>query len=456
MNRRLVVLSSILAVLLVLVGICAYSYRNDLMAGINALRNGLNLRPVDADLSAPDRPARPSATTEFKSQKFDWPQWQGPDRTAISKEKGLLQQWPKEGPKLLWQADYVGEGYSTPTVAGGRLFVMGNRGKSEFVIALSEQDGGEIWATAVGPIRPGGAGYPGPRCSPTVDGDHVYAIGLAGDLVCLDAASGSERWRTQFSKFGGHVGGWGYSESPLIDGDLLLCTPGGQLATLLALKKKTGKVAWKGIVPDGDSANYSSIIAVDVGGKKEYVQFLSGGVVGLSADGDYLWRYAAPSNGTANCSTPIFHDNCVFAASSYGKGGGLVELNPRTGADPKEVYFTTHMKNHHGGMVLLDGYLYGSDEGLLTCLDWKTGAVKWAERKAGKGSIAAADGRLYYRNEGGPMLLIEVNPNKYVEHGRFDTPERSKQNAWPHPVIANGKLFLRDQEYLFCYDIKKP
>ena len=369
-----------------------------------------------------------------------------------------MQDWPSSGPSLKWQADFLGEGYSTPTVAAGRVFTMGNRGKNEYVLALSEADGGEIWATAVGPIQPGGGGFPGPRCSPTVDSDRVYALGLYGDLLCLDVATGKERWRKNLMHdFGGSVGGWGYCESPLVDGDKVICTPGGAKATMVALNKESGEVIWKESIKDSNQAHYASMIPVQLsGGGREYVQFLSGGLAGVSKDGHLLWRYAAPGNGTANCSTPLFHDDAVFAASDYGTGGGLAKLEAKDGkVAANQVYFTKHMKNHHGGMVLVDGYIYGADEALLTCLDWKTGAVKWAERKAGKGSIACADGRLYYRNEGGPMLLLEANPAKYVEHGRFNPPQTSGKPSWPHPVIANGKLYIRDQQYLFCYDVKR-
>lgn len=391
------------------------------------------------------------------AQEFDWPQWQGKDRIAISQEKSLLPDWPKEGPKLVWEVKSLGEGYSTPTVAAGRIFSMGNRDQIEYVIALAEKDGAELWATALGPVRANGGGYPGPRCSPTVDGERVYALGLNGDLICALAASGKEVWKRNLRDrdLQGRPGGWGYCESPLIDGDTLLCTPGGRGCTLAAFNKLTGELIWKGVVPQGDQAAYASILAAEVHGQRQYIQFLSGGVVGLSTDGTFLWRYNAPHNGTANCSTPIYHDGEVFAASGYGTGGGLARLvKDGTGTKAEEVYFTKNMKNHHGGMVLLDGYVYGSDEGLLTCLEWKTGEVAWAERKAGKGSIASADGRLYYRNEGGPIVLVEVNPQKYVEQGRFSPPRKSGKPSWPHPVIANGKLYIRDQELLFCYDVK--
>jgi prepilin-type processing-associated H-X9-DG protein len=393
-----------------------------------------------------------------EKKPYDWPQWQGLERTAISPEKGLLPSWPKEGPELAWKATGLGAGYSTPSIAGGRIFTMGNRGRTEYVIALSEKDGKELWATEVGPVRAGGGGYAGPRCTPTVDGEFLYALGLNGDLVCLEVSKGAERWRKNLVKdFGGQVGGWGYSESPLVDGDKVICTPGGRKATLVALNKKDGETIWTAKVPQGDGAHYSSVIAANVGKQRQYIQFLRGGVVGVAAaDGEFLWRYNDPANGTANCSTPIYHDGHVFAASSYGVGGGLVKLT-KDGDKVKaeEVYFTKHMKNHHGGMVLLDGYLYGSNEGVLACLNFKTGKVMWEDRHPGKGSIAYADGRLYYRNEGGPIILVEANPKKYVEKGRFNQPGRSRQPAWPHPVIANGKLYIRDQDALLCYNVKK-
>lgn len=390
---------------------------------------------------------------------FDWPQWQGVDRTAVSRETGLLQDWPEDGPPLAWKASGLGDGFSTPSIASGRIFAMGNRGKTEYVVCLDEKDGKELWATPLGTAR-GGGGDPGPRCTPTVDGPRLYALGRGGILICLETATGKEVWRKDFRKdFGGQVGGWEYSESPLVDGDKLICTPGGKKATLAALDKKTGETVWQAAVPDGDRAEYASVIAADVAGTRQYIQFLGSGVVGVAAaDGKYLWRYNNPANTTANCSTPIFADGHIFAASGYGTGGGLAKL-VKEGEEFKaeEVYFTKKMKNHHGGMVLVNGYLYGSDEGLLTCLDFKTGKLMWEDRAPGKGSIACADGRLYYRNEGGKgtVFLVEATPEKYIEHGRFQQPERTTLSAWSHPVIANGKLYIRDQDVLLCYDVKR-
>ncbi len=395
------------------------------------------------------------AADSFQAKPNDWPQWQGQDRTAVSKEKGLLQSWPKDGPKLLWQDSKLGGGYSTPSVAAGRIFGMSYRGAEEGVWALNEADGKELWFTKI--AKKGNAGFnEGPRCTPTVDGKLLYALGISGDLACLEVGSGKIKWRKNLVKdFGSDVGGWKYSESPLVDGDRVLVTPGGKTATLVALNKSTGDVIWKGVFNGTNQAAYSSIVAADVEGKRQYIQFLSGGVVGFSDKGDFLWHYDHFDNRTANCSTPIYRDGYVFAASSYGNGGGLAKLNNEGGkyvAD--EVYFKKEMQNHHGGMVLVGDSIYGEGGGRLICLDFKTGKIQWSEGKAGKGSIAYADGRLYYRNEGGPILLIEANPVKYVEVGRFEQPEKSGKDCWPHPVIANGKMYIRDQDLLFCYDVK--
>jgi outer membrane protein assembly factor BamB len=389
----------------------------------------------------------------------DWPQWQGSDRTAISKETGLLKSWPKEGPSLAWKIKGLGGGYTSPSIANGRIYGMSYRGDDEVVWCLDEKDGKELWKTRL--AAKGKAGYnEGSRCTPTVDGSLIYVIGISSDLACLESSSGNIVWQKNLKKdFDGKMmSGWGYSESPLIDGEKLICTPGGAKNSLVALNKKTGATIWSAQVPGGDGAGYSSVIAADVDGGRQYVQFMGKGIVGVDAGtGKFLWRYDKCANGTANISTPVYSDGHVFAASGYGTGGGLVKLNKQSGQGYKadEVYFTKKMQNHHGGMVLVDGYLYGNNGGQLACIELKTGNVMWDERKPGKGSIAYADGMLYYRNEGGPIVLIDANPKEYVEKGRFNQPERSNKNAWPHPVIANGKLYILDQDALLCYDIKQ-
>ncbi|MBN2474649.1 MAG: PQQ-binding-like beta-propeller repeat protein [Pirellulales bacterium] len=646
-----------------------------------------------------------AVTLAGSPESFDWPQWQGPDRNAISKERGLLEEWTEDGPPLAWRIEDLGGGYSAPSIAAGRIYGMSNRGDDEVVWALSETDGKELWATRLGPAcREGGPqGNEGPGCTPTVDGDRLYLLGAGGELACLKVQDGEIVWRRSLVEdFGGRMPRWRYNESPLVDGEKVVCTPGGEDTTLVALDKLTGETIWQSQMPasaDGDSAGrgagpddrgavrstpgarvgaggrgsvpsgrgeagapgerdggsatavtgtkdpglfasehwgmrafsceipngkylarlyfaenyegitgpgqrvfsfnvqgrefkdfdiwvkaggfrrayietvpvevtngefrvvftaqtenpainaievvpqakdatdgaspattirvkaglstpftdssdqvwqpdrgfeggmtnqfsgrlsgrpggfdqrggrfggrpggfgrggggsgagYSSAIAIDFDGQRQYVQFTARALVGVAAsDGEFLWRYERPANRMAiNCSTPLYHDGLVFAASAYGAGGGAVKLSKDAGGAVKaeEVYSTMRMQNHHGGMIVVDGCLYGAnggnEGGFLACLDFQTGEVLWRDRQAPKGSLALADGRLYCRTEGGTMLLIEPNREQYVERGRFDQPDRSRSPAWTHPVIANGKLYVRDQGVLFCYDVK--
>ena len=401
----------------------------------------------------------------------DWPQWQGPDRNAISRERGLLKEWPKDGPPLAWKINGLGGGDGAPSVAAGQIFGMGNRGDHEVVWALSESDGKTNWVSDLGPAfdQQMPQGKEGPGCTPTVDGERLYVEGMSGDLACLQVKDGKILWRRSLQNdFGGTVPTWSFRESPLVDGEKVICTPGGEDATLAALDKLTGKTIWKSQVPGSPTAAYASAIAIEFEGQRQYVQVTQKALVGVAAsDGKFLWRYdrCANSHGI-NCSTPIYHDGLVFAASAYGAGGGLVKLSKgANGAvNAEEVYFTRKMQNHHGGMILFEGYLSGAnggnEGGALVCLDFQTGNVMWDERddsehRAPKGSIALADGRLYYRTEKGTVLLIEPNSKEYVERGRFEQPDRSGRPAWAHPVIANGKLYLRDQDLLLCYEVKE-
>jgi outer membrane protein assembly factor BamB len=410
--------------------------------------------------------ARPAAA-QLKAAPGDWPGWRGPDRTGVSKETGLLKEWPKGGPKLLWKADGLGGGFSTPSVAGGRIYLLGTEGKKELLIALAAKDGKPVWRREVGAEA---GGHPGPRSTPTVDGDFVYAISSDGKLVCATTAKGEVKWRKDLkAEFGGVHGNWAYAESPLIDGDVLVCTPGGEDATLVALKKKTGDLIWKAPVKGFPAkegrrgkkrayatAAYSSAIVADIGGVRQYIQFLSGGVVGVAAkDGKLLWHYDSPANATANIATPIYRDGRVFAASAYGTGGGAAKIT-RDGDKftVQQEYFVRALQNHHGGMVLVGDHIYGTGANTLLCVNFKTGKVAWQNRSIGKGSVASADGRLYVRGERGAVALVEANPAGYKERGRFEQPDRSDQMAWPHPVIAGGKLYLRDWDVLLCYDVK--
>jgi outer membrane protein assembly factor BamB len=602
----------------------------------------------------------------------DWSQWQGQDRNAISKEKGLLQQWPEDGPPLAWRVDGLGGGDSAPAVAGGRLFGMSNRDGKEIVWARSEKDGTEIWVSPLGDAAEQRVpqSKEGPGCTPTVDGDRLYVIGMSGRVACLNAEDGTVVWqKSLIDDFGGSPPMWSFRESPLVDGDKVICTPGASDAMIVALNKLTGETIWKTqmtaastgaessgsnrqgntpsneqpqrgandssavsgtknpelfvsehwgmtgfaykvpngkylaklyfaetyngitdegqrvftldvegqefkdfdiwkkaggprkayvesvevevtdgelsisftrqvenpaikaieIVPQGDDAKdtdtirikagesdafkdsagntwladqgftggatnagtfnfgggrtggssgggrggfggrggarsgaaYSSVIAIDFEGQRQYVQLTATSLVGVSAsDGKLLWQYNKPANGMGiNCSTPIFQDGLVFAASAYGAGGGAVKLVK--GDDGKitaeEVYFTSSMQNHHGGMIVLDGCLYGANGGngggIMSCLDFQTGDTLWRDRKGPKGSLTFADGRLYLRGEEGEILLIEPSREGLIERGRFKQPNRTSVPAWAHPVVANGKLYIRDQGLLLCYDV---
>lgn len=541
----------------------------------------------------------------------DWPQWQGQDRTAHSKETGLLKEWPKAGPPLAWKTKGLGGGDSAPSIAAGRIFGMSHRGADEMVWALSEKDGKEIWAVRLAPAL--AQNWPqskeGPSATPTVDGDRLYVMGLAGNVACLEVTDGKVVWQRNLkADFGGKSPMWNYRESPLVDGEKLICTPGGDETTMVALNKANGETIWKSHVPDrvagggtqnrgpgGDrpsvmqtdpvlstldtdhnkeisndelaaaptvlvkldksqdgklsedevtpqmggrdgqgnrprsrrgpgimrmikalsaldadengvideaeiknavialkrldanhdgklveeeagmkfmgpqntGAAYSSPIVIDFGGQRQYVQFLAMTVAGVAAaDGKLLWRYDKPANGMRlNISTPIYQDGHVFAASAYGAGGGLARLikQPTGEFAAEEVWFSKSMENHHGGVILHDDALFGANGGngggYLACLDFKTGEVLWNEadrdkRRVTKGSVAFADGRIYYRTEEGPIILIEPSRKEYLERGRFDQPERTDKPAWAHPVLANGKLYIRDQDTLFCYDVK--
>ena len=290
----------------------------------------------------------------------------------------------------------------------------------------------------------------GPRSTPTFSEGAVYAFGGYGDLVCLDASSGAIRWQKNIlQEFGGQNLTWGICESVLVDDNRVICTPGGDKATLVALDRQSGAVLWKALLPGKDRASYASAVVADVGGIRQYVQLTGSGTVGVRADtGEFLWRENSAANLTANCSSPLVAGNLVFSSSNYGTGGALVKLSAAGSKVTAELVYHTHdMTSHHGDMVIVDGLLYGSsDPGVLTCLELSTGKVKWRSRSPGKGSITYADGRLYLRTETGIVALIEATGEAYRELGRFEQPHRSPSSAWAHPVVAAGRLFLCDQD----------
>jgi outer membrane protein assembly factor BamB len=384
----------------------------------------------------------------------DWPQWQGPERTRISKETGLLKQWPASGPALLWTATGLGNGYGSMAVAGERVFVQGTRGGNSIVVALNRADGKEVWSKALGRSVDDDRG-PGPRGTPTVDGDRLYVLTENGDLASLKT-DGTAVWQRNILKeFGGRQLRWLISESPLIDGAHVVVSPGGSGAGMVKLDKLTGKTVWTA-KELSDSAGYSSPIVADVQGVRTYMTFTADAGVGVRAsDGKLMWTYDKVANRVANIATPIFSDNKVFFTSAYDTGGALLSLTAQNGTvSAQEVYFTRQMKNHHGGVVLVDGYLYGYDDSILTCLEFATGKRMWRDRSVGKGSVAYADGHLYIQSENNVLGLAEATSSGYVEKGRFQIPDKGLP-SWAHPVISGGRLYVRNQDYLAAYDIKQ-
>ena len=380
----------------------------------------------------------------------DWPAWRGPRRDGMCKETGLLKSWPEKGPKLLWKAKGLGEGWAAPAIVGDRLYTMGNADDKEWVLALDVSQGGKrVWASAIGPIRHKGGGYPGPRPTPTIDGNRLYTLGVAGDLVAMDTTKGDILWRHDLVKdFGGKIHDQGYSEAPLVDGPWVICTPGMEKNTIVALDKMTGKLVWA--APVGDPAAHASIVKFTAGDVEQYVAFTGKGVVAVRAkDGKFLWR----SNHEAiNCMTCITSDQTVFFTNEHGCGLLSVQKTA-AGFTAKELYSTKKMRNYHGDVILRDGTLYGSDKNYLVCLDYKTGDVRWSDRGPGFCSVLYADGCLYCRDEGGPISLVEATPSGFHMKGRFEQPNRSSRRAWSHLVIANGRLYVRDQDLLLCYDV---
>jgi outer membrane protein assembly factor BamB len=390
----------------------------------------------------------------------DWPQFHGPSRNGISAETGLLKDWPEGGPHLLWSVTGLGAGYSDVAIVGNRIYTAGDQGADSLVLALNLADGKPVWSAKLGKCGPvGSPPYEGPRGTPTADGDLLFAVGQWGDMVCLETATGKEVWRKDFLQdFGGVRPNWGYAESPLVDGDQVVVTPGGRPGTVVALNKKTGALIWRS-TQFTDAPHYSSLVPAEIGGVRQYLQLTPASVAGIAAvDGKLLWR--APRRGNvAVIPDVVYADGFVYVTSGYGVGCNLFKVTAADGKfSAEQVYANKVMSNQHGSVIKIGDYLYGYDDGKgWTCQDFKTGEAKWQDKQLKKGSLVYADGRFYLREmEGqGVVALIEPSPEGYKEHGRFPQPNRSTKNSWPHPVIAGGKLFIRDQDLLLCYDVKE-
>ena len=400
----------------------------------------------------------------------DWPQWRGPRRDGISTETNLLTAWPEGGPARLWSTSGLGAGFSSVAISAGKIFTMGDRAGGQFVIGLDGQTGKELWATRIG-LRHDDD-YGGPRATPTVDGALLYVVSTDGSIVCVETATGAERWRRGLIRdFGGQMmSQWMFAESPLVDGDRVIVTPGGSRAGLVALDKATGKDIWRAAIPrvgpnGADGAGYSSVVISNGGGVKQYVQLMGRGLVGIRAsDGQFLWGYNRVANDVANIATPIVKDDFVFASTGYDTGAVLLQLasDKKGGVIATEKYFLEPriLQNHHGGFVLIDGVIYGGNghnNGFPFALEMATGRMLWDRaRGAGTGSAAvtAAEGQLYFRYQDGTMALIAANSAAYQLKSSFAIPN-VRNPSWSHPVISDGKLYLREQDSLHVYAIKR-
>lgn len=386
------------------------------------------------------------------SQVAEWHQWRGPNRDGISAETGLLQSWPSNGPPQLWRTAGAGEGYSSFSASGGRLYTLGARGGTEYLSAFDAATGRKLWEQANGQRFRNDRGD-GPRSTPTVDGARLYVFGGAGDLSSYDAATGTRHWTVNVVReHGGVVPYWGYSESPLVIGDRIVVNVGGRGASLVAFDKTDGRVLWRA---ESDEAGYSSPMLLRTGSLAQAVFFTGRRALAVDPrDGRLLWSYPRVSNRTANIATPVVRGSQVFLSSDYGTGAALLQVRAAGNlANADEVYFTREMRNHHASSVLVGEHLYGFSGSILTAMRFATGEVAWRDRSVGKGSVIYADNRLYLYSEGGVVGLAEATPDGYREHGRFRIPQGNLP-TWSHPIVTGGRLIVRDQDTVWAFDVR--
>jgi len=409
-------------------------------------------------LTAPSAAPGPASSSQPSAE---WPQWRGPNRDSISSEKGLLKQWPEGGPKLLWTAKGAGVGFSSMAVADGMIYTAGVVDGQTFVLAFN-MEGQLKWKSANGkPWQPRrrqrwASSYGGSRATPTVEGGRVYHLGELGRLAALDARSGREIWHVDLLKtFAADVPKYGYAESVLIDGERLIVYAGGAKGSLVALDKKTGRTIWAN-VEFRDTPAYSSAILAAFGGVRQIITLTEQSVVGFRADdGRLLWRHPFTNSRRNNVATPVYHDGHIYASSGYGTGSLMLRLKAEGDrVTAEKAWQRKELDNHHGGVVLVDGHLYGTGHNRRGwwCLDFHTGEP--AHRAKGKGAVTYADGMLYFLDEGGTMHLVEAKPAAHRRVSSFRVPSGGKGLYWSHPVVVGGRLYIRHADRLYAYHIK--
>ncbi len=400
------------------------------------------------------------ATFPVLSNAEDWPQWRGPNRDGISRETNLAELWPDDGPKLLWQVDNLGDGYGAVSVVDDSIYLVVNDGlESELVVALGATLGELKWGTRIGRVgnpdqKPS---YPAARSTPTIVGEQVFVLGSDGDLVCLEAESGDIVWQKSVRKeFGGKPGEWAYSESPLVDGDKVVATPGGKEAGIVAVSKSSGETIWKANTPEMGAAAYASVQKIITDAGEQYVSFMGNGLAGVAAkDGKFLWSYTR-TKGIANMPTPVVDGDVVYSGGSRAGGGAVKLIGKEDAIVPEELYFNPKLPTAIGGSVKVGEHLYGCSGSTLMCVEFATGEIKWQERISAGASLLAADGRLYLHTEDGKVMMVAASPDEMKVISEFTLPKQPEGTGkeWAYPALADGKLYLRQHGTVWCYDVK--
>ncbi len=383
-------------------------------------------------------------------QAGEWPGWRGPNRDGKSPDTGLLKEWPAGGPPKLWQADDIGRGFSSVAVSGGLVYITGDVGNTLMLFAF-DMNGNRKWQNTVDAAWQ--KDHPGARSTPMIDGGKLYLVSGHGLIGCLDAKTGRPLWSRKMKDFGGDVPGWGYAESVLIDGNLAVVTPGGKNC-LVALDKRTGQPVWSSTGFDAP-AQYGSCLGLKFQNVPLIVAGTGGGIVCVgAANGTALWSNPWSAGNTANCPTPAYADGYVFWANGYGKSGICMKLAAAGGrVTAQQAWTTRDMDCHHGGYIIDKGYIYGNHSDGWVCLDLKTGKRQWREQGVGKGSLCWADGMLYLFGEnGGRAGLATCSPQGMQMKGTFNVA--GEGTSWAHPVVIGGRLYLRYDTHLYCFDVK--
>ena len=395
----------------------------------------------------------------FGADSTFWPRFHGPKGDNISAATGLLKQWPEEGPRLIWTAEGIGNGFSGVTLANRLIFTAGNMDEKTVVTALDmngrirwQAENGTAWISS----------HPGTRGTPTIDGNRLYHESPLGEVVCLDAKTGKRIWGLNIlEKFHSKNITWGLAESLTVDGNRLICCPGGPETAVVALDKRTGRTIWKSPTADGDLIGYATPTIAECRGLRMVLTMTLKALIGVNADtGDLLFRFAHPAKNGVNAMKPLYHDGHVLISSDYGTTGTtLVKLEVKGSKTAAvQVWNSREMDNHHGGIILWDGYLYGAghnfNNGKWVCLDWKTGEKKYAERGVGKGSLTCADGLLYTMSEKRVVGLVEPNPDGHRLISKFKIPSGGEGPTWAHPVVCGGRLYIRHADFLYAFDVR--